>query len=187
VVITMPMTLRVSTALVGSMLLLAGTSTAEQTPTSVSPESALLQQLLTEVRQLRSSLEHAANESAGLQLLAVRAAMQEERLYRVSRDVESLRSELEVAKRDVRTLTVTVKDFSQSVDEETDPLRRKGLEAELPAMRTKLQAAREREQLLVQQEATMSGNLATEEGRWQDINARLDDLERRLASRSPRP
>ena len=91
------MTQRASAALVGSMLLLAGTSEAGQTPTAVPPESTLPQQLLTEVRQLRSSLEHAAAESAGLQLLAVRAAMQEERRYRVSRGVESLRSELEAA------------------------------------------------------------------------------------------
>ena len=73
---------------------------------------------------------------------------------------------------------MNVNDFTQSSEEEADPLRRKALEAEFPSMRTKLQAAREREQLFVHQEAMMSGSLATEEGSWQDINARLDDLER---------
>ena len=60
-------------------------------------------------------------------------------------------------------------------------------EGELPNMRRTLQEVTDKEQLLAQQEGTMSGNLAVEEGRWQEINARLDELERRIAARAQRP
>lgn len=172
-------------AIAGCALLLAGTSASGQQP-AAPPQPDTLQQLLTEVRQLRASVERAANESATLQLLAVRAAMQEERLYRVSREVDTLRTDLEAARRDAGMLAANIKDFERTILDETDPNRRLALESELPAMRAKLQAAREKEQSLGQQEGTMSGSLATEEGRWQDINARLDDLERRLAARAQR-
>lgn len=156
-------------------------------PVAVTPQPDVMQQLLSEVRQLRASVERAAGESAALQLVAVRAAMQEERLYRVTRDVEALRVELGVARSERRKFEAVVKDTERAISDETDVNRRQSLEGELPTMRRTLQEARDREQLLVQQEGTMSGNLAVEEGRWQEVNARLDELERRLASRAPRP
>lgn len=172
--------------LVAFMLSIGSPASGQQATTSRS-QADVLQQLLTEVRELRASVERAASESAGLQLIAVRAAMQEERLYRVSRDVDTLRGELEVARREARTMATSFKEVERAIADETDSGRRQSLESELPTMRRMLQAATEKEQLLAQQEGAMSGSLATEEGRWQDINASLDDLERRLASRARQP
>ena len=172
--------------IVGGTLLIEAPASAQQ-PVPASPQPDLMQQLLTEVRQLRASVERAAGESAALQLVAVRAAMQEERLYRVTREVEALRSELEIARREARGMAAAVKDMERAITEETDSNRRLSLEGELPTMRRKLQETAEKEQGLAQQEGAMSGSLAAEEGRWQDINARLDELERRLASRTTRP
>ena len=183
----MPVPVIVRIAIAGCALLSIGSPASAQQPATTPPQSDVLQQLLSEVRQLRLSVEHAATESAALQLLAMRAAMQEERLYRISREVDTLRTDLEAARRDAATLATNMKEFERTITDETDQNRRLALEGELPAMRARLQAAREKEQFLVQQEGNRSGSLATEEGRWQDINARLDDLERRVTTRVQRP
>jgi chromosome segregation ATPase len=165
-------------------VLLAGAPAYGQQP---APKEApeVQQQLLSEVRQLRAVLERAASESAALQVVAVRAAMQEERLWRISREVDTLRTSLFVASRDAQEVGAALKQFERQIADETDSGRRQSLEAELPAMRTRLRIAREKEQQLQQQEAAMAGSLSTEEDRWQAINARLDEIERRLLARAP--
>jgi chromosome segregation ATPase len=169
---------------VAACVLLAATSASGQQPaTGQAPE--VQQQLLSEVRQLRAVLERAASESAALQVVAVRAAMQEERLWRISREVDTLRTSLFAASRDAQEVGAALKQFERQIADETDSGRRQSLEAELPAMRTRMRIAREKEQQLQQQEAAMAGSLSTEEDRWQAINARLDEIERRLLARAP--
>ena len=163
-------------------LLLAGAPVCAQRPAASQPPD-VLSELLTEVRQLRAALERAAGESAVVQVVSVRATMQEERLFRVSREVDVLRTGLLAVSREAQEIATNVKDFERGIADETDPNRRKSLEGELPALRTRLQSAREKEQQMQQQEAAMAASLSAEEGRWQAINARLDDLERRLLDR----
>ena len=162
-------------------VLLAGVPASGQQGASQAPD--VLQLLLTEVRQLRAALERVASESAAIQVVSVRATMQEERLWRISREVDTLRTSLLAASRDAREAATSLKQFEREIEDETDGARRKSLEGELPALRAKLQTAREKEQEIQQQEAAMAGSLSTEEGRWQAINDRLDELERRLLDR----
>jgi chromosome segregation ATPase len=152
-------------------------------PTGASQAPDVLQQLLMEVRQLRAALERVAGENAVIQVVSVRATMQEERLWRISREVDTLRSGLLVASREAQETATNLRQFERDIADETDGGRRKALEGELPALRTRLQTAREKEQQLQAQEAAMAGSLSAEEGRWQAINARLDELERRLLDR----
>ena len=164
------------------VLLLAAAPAAGQRP-AASQAPDVLQQLLTEVRQLRTALERVASENAAIQVVSVRATMQEERLWRISREVDTLRASLLAASRDVQETATSLKQFEREIAEETDVTRRRGLESELTAMRTRLQTARDKEQQIQAQEAAMATSLSTEEGRWQAINTRLDDLERRLLDR----
>lgn len=162
-------------------LLAAAPVRAQQPAASQTPD--VLGQLLTEVRQLRAALERAAGDSAAIQVISLRATMQEERLWRISREVDVLRTGLLAASRDAQETASNLKEFEREIADETDAGRRKALEGELPGRRTKLQALREKEQQMQQQEAAMTSSLSTEEGRWQAINARLDELERRLLER----
>ena len=164
-----------------TLLLAVAPASGQQSAASKGPD--VLQELLAEVRQLRVALERVASENAAIQVVSVRATMQEERLWRISREVDTLRAGLLTASREVQEAATSVRQFEREIADETDGARRRSLEGELPALRTKLQTAREKEQQIQQQEAAMAGSLSTEEGRWQATNARLDDLERRLLDR----
>lgn len=174
---------RSATVIVSGLLVISGTAAA-QPPAAANPGPDTVQQLLAEVRQLREAVERAASDNTALQLVTVRAAMQEERLYRVSRDVDGLRTRLSATSQEAQDAAAALKQFESSVADEVDAGRRQSLQAELPAMRRRVQVLQQAEQQLQQQESAMSDSLSAEEGRWQAINARLDDLERRLASRS---
>jgi predicted nucleic acid-binding Zn-ribbon protein len=156
------------------VLLLIGVNASGQQPD-------VLQALLTEVRLLRSSIERVAHTNATLQLAGLRASMQEERIWRISREVEALRTQLTSAARDVQAAATRLKQLEREIESESDPGRRRSLEGELPALRTRLEGLQQIEQQLRQREAAMTQSLTTEEGRWQTTNDRLDDLERRLA------
>jgi hypothetical protein len=166
------------------ILLLASTTAFGQQPAPTTPGPDTLQQLLAEVRQLRATVERAASESSALQLVAVRAAMQEERLYRVSRDVDTLRTTLLAASREAQAAAENLKQFEASIADEVDAGRRQALQNEVPMLRVRVQTLRQAEQQLQQQEAAMTDSMTTEEGRWRAINARLDEIERRLADRT---
>jgi len=161
---------------------MAGAPASAQKPAATQPPD-VLSELLTEVRQLRAALERAAGESAAVQVVSVRATMQEERLWRISREVDAVRTGLLAASREAQETAANLKLFEREIADEADAGRRKALESELPGVRTRLQTIRDKEQQLQQQEAAMSSSLSTEEGRWQAINARLDELERRLLDR----
>ncbi len=156
------------------VLLLIGVNASGQQPD-------VLHALLTEVRLLRSSLERVAHTSAALQLAGLRASMQEERMWRISREVETLRTQVLAAARDVQAAATRLKQLEQEIESESDPGRHRSLEGELPGLRTRLAGLQQMEQELRQREAVMTQSLTAEEGRWHTTNDRLDELERRLA------
>lgn len=172
---------RSAVVIVSSLWVIGGNAAAQQPATAPGPDT--LQQLLAEVRELREVVERAASDSTALQLVTVRAAMQEERLYRVSRDVDGVRSRFSAASQEAQEAAAGLKQFEASLADEVDAARRQSLQAELPTMQRRVQMLRQAEQQLQQQEAAMTESLLAEEGRWQAINARLDELERRLAAR----
>ncbi|HTV02321.1 MAG TPA: hypothetical protein VMF13_17365 [Luteitalea sp.] len=165
---------------VSALLVLPGAAFAQPSSTGQPPDT--LQQLLTEVRQLRQTVDRAARDTATLQLVTIRAAMQEERLYRLTRDVDALRTRLLAASLETQDAAQSLKQFEAEVADEVDSGRRQSLQAELPAVRLRVQERRQIEQQLQLQESAMTDSLTAEEGRWQAINARLDEFERRLAT-----
>jgi hypothetical protein len=60
---------------------------------------------------------------------------------------------------------------------------RPALELALEGTRKEADAASKAEQQLRAQEAEVNANLAGEQGRWNEFNARLDELERSLTTR----
>jgi hypothetical protein len=66
------------------------------------------------------------------------------------------------------------------------PEPQKGHELHVARITSTLAQHQRREQQLRAQEAELSGLIAAEQGRWQEFNARLDDLERSLPTTTPR-
>lgn len=148
--------------------------------------------LLAEVRALRSEVADSARGSLRAQLLVARVQLQEQRIIYFdrrraegaakvteaaerTRQVSERTRSLDDAVRNITTLRPTAELTAQQLG-----LQRAELEATLRATQTELDAAREEEQRLRREQSDVEAALATEQGRWNDFNARLDELERSL-------
>jgi chromosome segregation ATPase len=153
--------------------------------TSAPSQADILPALVAEVRQLRVALERAAAMNATLQLAGQRANIQEERLWRVSREVETLRTELRRATEEVGGDATRLKHLEEALAGSMDPEMRKAIEQELPELKRRADRNKQREGELRQREIVLLQALQSEEARWGELNQRLDDLERLLSDRKP--
>jgi predicted nuclease with TOPRIM domain len=74
----------------------------------------------------------------------------------------------------------------QSAMQETSPEMRAQVEGALKADASRVSERLQAEEQLRVQQTDLDAMIASEQGRWQDFNARLDDLERSLAAEGPR-
>jgi uncharacterized coiled-coil protein SlyX len=143
---------------------------------SLSPYS----ELLAEVRGLRADLVKAAHANGRIQLLSARLSIEEQRLNGLSQQLAEARSDLAKVtsdRLDVETRLGQV-DTSLSRVVPIDPQKDAyDLRSELM---NRLSGLRARESQLRAHESEVSTLLTSEERRWLDFNARLDDLERSL-------
>jgi septal ring factor EnvC (AmiA/AmiB activator) len=139
--------------------------------------------LLAEVRQLRIAIERSATVNPRIQLFTSRMALQDERVFRVARQVESLRDELDRLTTQGRESAARNKQFEEMLAGETDPQKRLELQEtqRFTKIETELRAARE--QLLRTREAEAANALAAEQARWMELSQKLDELERMLDNR----
>lgn len=140
----------------------------------------VLQALLREVRQLRLALESAAATQATIHLVVQRANVQEERLWRISREVETVRDELDKVSSNGERLASEIKRREEDLENIVDPSMRKEIEASLGHSKREAADMKRQEQALRQRDGGLSQTLNAEEARWGELNQRLDDLERLL-------
>jgi len=134
-----------------------------QTPTD--PATALL----AEVRGLRAELNQAVGASMRTQLLLARLALQEGRINTISNQLANVRQQLASAQFALGPVMEQVKraqETGREIDESLKPL---------------VETMQRSEQGLRDQEAELVALISTEQGRWVDFNARIDELERALA------
>jgi chromosome segregation ATPase len=120
-----------------------------------------------------------------VQLLTARLTLQEQRIAVLSNQRAAVVAQLAVAVRERVELETRVKSLQSSMQEANPEMRGElagALKAEAPRLTQRLQA----EQDLRLQEADLNALIASEQGRWQDFNARLDDLEKSITPAPPR-
>jgi chromosome segregation ATPase len=147
---------------------------------SASPD--VLTALLAEVRQLRSAMERVVTTAPRIQLLASRLTVQNERLLRVSRDLSAVQQDLDRVAGETGKKLAQFQELEEVISSETDAGRRKGLGAELRMLKHQIDAHAAEEQRLRARETELSGVLAIEQTQWAELNRRLDEFERELAS-----
>jgi septal ring factor EnvC (AmiA/AmiB activator) len=140
--------------------------------------SDVLEALLDEVRQLRVAIETAAATNGRLQVTVQRASIQEERLWRISREVEALRTEIANASEERMSATADVKRLEEELVNVADHEKRRELEQALKDRERNVQRQQRYEKRLQDQESTLSQTLQIEEARWGELNQKLDELER---------
>lgn len=145
-----------------------------------------LSALLAEVRQLRLAMERAATTTPQIQLLSARLTVQNERLTRAARDLDTTRQELERMSVGTAGSASRLTELEEMVSRELDAARHRQLVQEHRDVKRQAEQMVVREQQLRAREAELANVASAELGSWTDLNKRLDELERELAARRPR-
>jgi chromosome segregation ATPase len=144
----------------------------------------VLPALLVEVRGLRAAMEQMASAGPRVQLALGRVQLQEQRINTLNRRLEESRGHLQEAQRNYDRTQQQIRGVEAAVREprpEGPPV------AELQAV----QRESERElalfaaevQRLTADVSGMEADIATEQGRWIDLNQRMEALEQSLIRR----
>jgi predicted nucleic acid-binding Zn-ribbon protein len=161
-------------AVIGAGVIALAAGIAGQGVTSNDP-------LLAEVRALRAELNQAAGASIRTQLLVARLTLQEQRINTVAKqlaDVQLQRAGNEggLAQMSARIAQLEEANRNNATTAET----RQQFDKEIMGLKAPMSQMRQRSQELSAQEATLSGQLGSEQSRWMDFNSRLDEIEREM-------
>jgi hypothetical protein len=152
---------------------------------------ATIQALLVEVKQLRLALERSAVVAPKIQVTLQRIQLQQEQVSRMSRQSEDLRDRLAQTALDNTRVAAEIKQADARLTQEPDAARRKVLEEEIRAATNRLEM--EREQRAIHEasqrarESDLSDRLRTEQAKLDELNERLNALERLLESPPAKP
>jgi hypothetical protein len=163
----------------GIVLLLAAAALHAQ---AVGQEPADLAALLAEVRGLRAEISEAASGSMRLQLLIARLSLQEQRITALSRQYADVQREYFEATQATADLQSQLKGLEDGLL--TPPPQgpsRDELESMRSAVRRELTLKQQRQDQLRLQTDDLQNVVAAEQGRWNEFNTRIDELERSLA------
>ena len=153
---------------------------------AATPDQDVLPALLTEVRGLRAAMEQMASAGPQVQLAIGRLQLQEQRVNTLLRRLDDVRANVSRIEGEVeqqRQRQGSLEQALQSADEKPGKPGRLEIEDQLKATRTEI-ARGEADLLRFQaEEGTTTQQVALEQGRWTDINQRLDELEKALTRR----
>jgi chromosome segregation ATPase len=148
-------------------------------------KAATLDDLLTEMRGLREDLRKTTGASMRMQLLTARLSLQEQRIAVLSNQRVELQARLAAVVQERSEIQTRMKNI-QGAMQDTGPEMRAQFEGALKADASRVSERLQAEEQLRVQQTDLDAMIASEQDRWQDFNARLDDLERSLAAEGPR-
>jgi chromosome segregation ATPase len=146
-----------------------------QTP---NPDTATMEALLSEVRQLRRTVEKTLSVGPRMQIILQRAQLQEQKVSRLSQQLDEVRKQIADETAHQTAIAERLANIDQDISAETDVRRH----AELEDMRRGLKnvVGRGPDQHLIARESELANSLATEQAVLNELNEKLDALERQL-------
>jgi predicted nuclease with TOPRIM domain len=144
----------------------------------------VLPALLAEVKGLRAAMEQMASAGPRVQLFVGRLQLQEARITSMARRLDTVRDSLAGAQPHYENTRQRFKELQSAMAENREGLPpRAELESLLANRRSEVSAAKTAVDRLTAEEAQLGQDLTVEQGRWTEINQRLDELERALIKR----
>jgi DNA repair exonuclease SbcCD ATPase subunit len=128
-------------------------------------------------------MEQMASAGPRVQLALGRLQLQEQRVNTLVRGLEEVRSRVAQAQKELEVLTQHMSRLERMSREAPDPEDRRHAEAELKNLKMEITRATLDLQRLQTEEATLTQDIAAEQGRWTELNQRLEALERSLGGR----
>src|ERR1700682_2430151 len=143
--------------------------------------------LLSEVHALRLTMDRAAAVAPRVQLPVTRLNIEEQRTAKASAQLEQVRRQLADASLESKKITDEVDEDERSLLSTAEDRMKKVWEYEIGTLKRKLAAQTAVEQQLRARENDTAQVMATEQARWADLSARLDELERLLGPLPQQP
>jgi len=141
----------------------------------------VLPALLVEVRGLRAAMEAMASSGPRVQLALGRLQLQEQRVNNLLRRLETARASLSDAQREDEGARQRISALEEAVKSVVLPERERAqVEQEISIMKGMSARTATEVQRLQLEESGIEQELASEQGRWSDINRQMEELERAL-------
>jgi len=163
--------------------LAAGVRPFQAEPHAQNPDT--LAALLVEVKGLRAAMEQMASAGPRVQLAFGRLQLHEQRINGLVRRLDVVREKIRPTMQEEEQLRSRLTRFEAVMKSAAAEFQeeRKSIEAELPGMRKAAARAAYDLQQLQNEESTLVNDIALEQGRWVEVNQRLEELERTLIRR----
>ena len=142
--------------------------------------------IIQELRLLRQAFERQSGASARAQVLASRFAVQDRRVGRAQKAADRLDDEVFTLDQQRRRLDAELRELTRAVEQEADARRRVELEGQLRSVRSRLGEHTTTAAQVESRRSRARQVLAAEQARYQDLDARLAELDRELG-RDPGP
>jgi peptidoglycan hydrolase CwlO-like protein len=143
-------------------------------PSDKTSQDKMIQELLSEVRQLRIALQRLSVNTYRAQILMERLRLQQEQVNRLKKELSSVKKEIS-----------DLKAVQEETNERLDEAERqfdKGLlpDSEVKRLKRAIEEFKRREQGLTERETQLSNELSTEHANLADLNRRMDALEHEM-------
>jgi chromosome segregation ATPase len=148
------------------------------------PQEDVLPALLVEVRGLRAAMEQMASAGPRVQLALGRVQLQEQRVNTLMRRLEDSRGHLAETQRKYEQVQQQLRGIEEMIRQprpDGPPLA--ALQAEQRDSERELARLVAEVQRITTETSVMEGDLATEQGRWIELNQRMEALEQSLVRR----
>jgi hypothetical protein len=150
-------------------------------PQSPTPPGDPITNLLAEVHALRLAMEQSATVGPRIQVTLARLGFQEQRTAHLSTTLDAVRRQIADESLQGQKLATELENVEKSLQTETDEkVKRETLDMQA-ALKRNLSNHSAREQQLRVRENDAAQMLSSEQARWIELSARLDELERLLA------
>jgi predicted nucleic acid-binding Zn-ribbon protein len=146
------------------------------------PQS-ILPALLTEVRGLRTAMEQMASAGPRVQLALGRLQLQEQRLSAMIMKLDATREKLADAQRQLAEHQQQWSSLEGAFKAAPNVEERGQAEHMLGMLKAQTTVLSSEIQRLTAEESSLAADIASEQGRWNDFNQRLEELERALGGR----
>ncbi len=153
------------------------------TPVNQSPQNDAgqpMQALLNEVHQLRLAIQRSNLNTYHAQVTLERLRLQQQRVERLSGKLEDVRTRIADLKSHQPRLSDEIKRAEQDLNREPDPVKRPDLERMLQNFKSEFERLAQLETREREQETQLAIQLQAEQAKLNEINERLDTLQKEL-------
>lgn len=158
---------------------------SNRAPENTAGDQQVLQALLSEVRQLRLTLQRTNLSVFRAQIMIERLRTQQERVERLARQLEENQNEITGSALSQSQLSERSRDLESQIKLEQDVGRRAQLEAQYRELKYITDQQTERETQLRSRQAQLTTQLQAERTKLDEIDSRLEALEQQLEQQQP--